>query len=174
MSNVSLPVDLAVILVLLGTNVIIPFLVDIVTHRFASTQVKTLVLFVLQLITNVIVGFGQAHNNGVVFNWKAALFGLLVSIITSQPLIAWLHNLKVVGADGVLSTAFPTVGIGSPDPVKVDNANRTVVDSLPLAVAGELIQSAPVAPVVVNVHPPATTAPDTGQHTAVEPTDPAV
>lgn len=121
----GLQLDYVTLLVLFLLNVGFPFLVDLVAKRFASTPLKTFLMLVLQLITGVIVGFGQAHTNHQVFDWSAAIQALVASIVFGAATVFKLHNLALIGANGLLAPALPG-GVGQVDPVKVAASGVTV------------------------------------------------
>ena len=53
--------------------VLIPFLVDLITKRFATSGTKSAVLFALTLIAGVVQEALAANNAGEPFDWVTAL-----------------------------------------------------------------------------------------------------
>lgn len=120
--------DYVALLVLFLVNVGLPFVVDLVTKRFAATPVKAFTLLVLQLVASMVVGFGATHNQGGVFDWSAAVQGFIVSVIFGAATTFKLHNLNLIGAQGPVAKTLPG-GLGQVDRTKTVDA--TFVDGLP-------------------------------------------
>jgi len=108
--------DLVSLLVYAATGLLSPFLVDIVTKRFASTQLKSLTLLAINLLTGLAVSFGDAHDAGTVFDWKSGLTAAAISFVAGAAGVFHFKNLNIIGADSVLAGIG---GIGKEDPDKV-------------------------------------------------------
>jgi hypothetical protein len=102
---------------------VIPFVVDLVTHKLASGSLKQTVTLALSLVSGVLGEFSVAHASNADFNWQTAGYGALTTFITGVAVYRGLNQTKAIGSDGIINKLIP----------------------------GGLIGSAPVAPVVAPV-----------------------
>jgi hypothetical protein len=129
--NTLVGLDLVSLAVYVVTGLLSPFLVDIVTKRFASTQLKSVTLLAINLLTGLVVSFGDAHAAGTVFDWKAGALAAAISFVSGAAAVFHFKNLNIIGADSVLATRR---GIGREDPAKVAKNLGPVVDADPAPV----------------------------------------
>lgn len=142
--DVTQGTDSLSLLLYLVVVVISPFLVDIVTKRLASTQVKTATLLAINLLTGVVVGFANAHNNHLDYDWKSALVAAGFAFIGGSASVFGLKSINLVGAQGPLAT---NGGIGKVDTVKAvkEQTGKDVAVITPVADVSD-----PNTPVVVD------------------------
>ena len=114
---VTTPLGLLLVAVV---SFVIPFLVDLITKKFAASGIKSFVLLALSLINGLIMEWINSINNNVAWDWQQAVTtALLTLIISGSAFFTVLKPAKLAGADGVLATAG---GIGKVDEMKVAKA----------------------------------------------------
>lgn len=101
--------------------VVLPWLVDFVSRRFANAQAKSILLTTFALVA-VIAQEGLQHGGdfdvpGLIGKFVTAL---ATAFVTHQ--YVW-KPLKITGDNGVILKALPA-GIGAVDPLKVVEADR--------------------------------------------------
>lgn len=100
--------------------VVLPFIVDLVTKRFASSGLKSAILLLLSLITGVLAEWLQAVNSGTDFNWETSLTTAILTFLLSVGAFFGLTKpAGLTGADGPLAT---NGGVGAVDTMKVTKA----------------------------------------------------
>lgn len=100
---------------------VLPWLVDLVTKRFANGRVKSGLLALFAVIT-VVLQEGLQHNGD--FNLPDLLGKLVTALATAFVLHQYVWKpLKVTGDLGVIQKTVPA-GVGKPDPNKVVHADK--------------------------------------------------
>lgn len=119
MSNGTVHLDVSTLQWLV--YVALPWLVDLVSRRFASGRIKSALLAVFAVVA-VVLQEGLQHGGDFDLASLAGKFvtALVTAYVTHQ--YVW-KPLMVTGDNGVLQKAVPA-GVGTADPVKVVQADR--------------------------------------------------
>jgi len=117
-------------------GVFVPLLVEVVTKRFTSAQVKTITNIVAStLLGGLVYLVGQDGD----YDWRGFVNGALnVLLISLASFLGW-KGIGMVGQDGALTRALPNFGWGTPGTagvpvVEVAAPEETVT---PVVVPGE-------------------------------------
>lgn len=118
--------------------VVIPFVVDLVTKKFAASGVKSAVLLALTLITGLVTEWINAVNAGHTYDWETGLTTAVLTFLLSVGVFfGFTKPTGLTGADGVLATKG---GIGTIDNMKVAKAveyGKLPPDAAPAAAEGD-------------------------------------
>lgn len=120
--------DTPALAVWLFIAVVNPFLVDLITNRLASPRLKASLLLVLSIVTGVVSGFLNAHNAGLDYDWKSALWGAALTWFLSDKVFRFGKNADIFGQNGVVAKAIPG-GLGKP--VIYDTSQTVLVEGVP-------------------------------------------
>jgi hypothetical protein len=102
---------------------VLPWLVDLVSKRFANARVKGGLLALFALLATVLQ---EGLQHGGDFNLPSLLGKLVTALATAFVLHTYVWKpLRVTGDLGVIQKTVP-VGVGTPDPAKVLHADRLV------------------------------------------------
>jgi hypothetical protein len=126
-------VDNVSLLVFLAVGLIIPFLVDLVTHKLASGALKQTVTLALALSSGVLGEFSVAHASNADFNWQTAGYGALTTFITGVAVYRGLNQTKAIGSEGIINKLIPGGLIGSAPVTPV----TPVVEAAPVVLPSE-------------------------------------
>jgi hypothetical protein len=98
---------------LVGTGV--PFVVDLVTRRFAASAVKSIALTVLSVIGGWLSSLNATNGS---FELKPAFTSVVLTFVTALASHQGLwSSLKLTGDNGLVNQVIP-LGIGAVDPQK--------------------------------------------------------
>ncbi len=101
-----------VFLYALITGIILPFLVDLVTKRFANPPVKASLLLVLSLASGIVNEWVNAAQTDTAYNLGQAITVALLSLIAGVSTLFGLSKpLGISGSDGAIQKALPG-GVG--------------------------------------------------------------
>ena len=113
-----MPTNYTALLLYFAIGFVLPWLVDLVTHRFAHPAVKSLLLVALALLSGLASNlFDLANTNaGDIsgFDWQTWLFASAVVFISAVTTLFGVGKPALMqGADGVVAKAVPG-GVGKP------------------------------------------------------------
>lgn len=112
-----MPTNYTALLLYFAIGFILPWLVDLVTKRFANASVKSLLLLVLSLVAGLLANlFDWANTNSgdiTGFDWQTWLFASALTFASSVVTLFGIGKpTKIQGADGFVAKAVPG-GVGT-------------------------------------------------------------
>lgn len=101
------------LLVFVGIGIVLPFLVDLVTKRFASGALKSTLLLLLSLISGVLGEFLASLSADNPFDWATAGYASATAFVTGvATFYGFTSPVGISGSSGVIQKSLPA-GLGT-------------------------------------------------------------